>query len=304
MKSIFRSGIALLFILCSVPAVFAEKTVLITDQYWNAVLEKETEGSLFVKIRMLAAEILPFVNAPVPLRIGGTRIKRIVLPAEPAESLTQRIISALETSEAGNIICSPLFLPYADDAATEFPDRQFFLTGDDPDFISSSENAVYFKTDYKTAYSEAGAWAAGLNEQVYALFFTGNSRYRTASKAFQDGWKAAGTGKKLNTKEFKRLEDANPDFLSAYESLLLKEPAAAAVFAGPVSGKVMDSFDGTPTRIITERASLWPDTGYDIAASVECGPVMIISVIVKSISTESYMKGGVIEAAFFSREQD
>ena len=290
-------------ILIIIPAmtIAAEDITLVTDPVWNRVLEIELIQNPAFRITNRIKELVPVLKKTGAVRIEGKRIDRYIIEASRNE--IDSIKEAVEKIE-GFVILSPMFAVYGCELAETYNELYFFVPCDKPPADCSCENLVYFVFNFSEAFYEAGRWAANQPLDVSAVFYTGEKSYKERSLSFKEGWQSVRSLEELQIREITRLDRVDKDFIEDFQSSLPNDGGVAAVFAGSQNSALIEVFDGSPVKIAGEYLYSWTDSGFNTAASIEIGPDLILSGIVKSISTDSYIGGNQLMADFFLYDSD
>ena len=294
-----KQGIILIiciFIISLTPAEASDIT-LITDNFWSMMIDEELHQSDLSQLLLQIKEILPFHFSDT-VRIDGQRIERRIIDLSDGSADISKISKSIEGA-SGIIILSPMFAVYGCELAEQNPGLQIFAPCPAPPSECSGENIFYYVFDYSHAFYDAGLWAARKAPEVSAMFYTGQNVYKGRIDAFKQGWQSERALDELSIIEIRSLERINEQTIEDFISFFSGEKGLAAVFAGPGSHAVLEELDGGNADIMTENMLLWRYSGYDIAASVEMSPEMILSGIINSISINSYKTVTPVKAEFF-----
>lgn len=257
---------------------------VVTDNYWDSMIEKEYSCSFFSKIPGLYDSVIV---------LNGKLIKKYTVNADNSRFDQQELLSIMEGIRAEYIILSPLLTPYADFLAENFKHQKLILNGSGKSYGHENIFAVDF--DFSRAFFECGEYTAGLNLATAAVFFTGNENY----KNFLEGWEKHRDVKELETVEFANPESLSIDEISMFCDRINETKEAAVIFAGPYTGDYLDGIDSSKVILFTENLKIWSDSGITAAGSVDLGALTVLSEIVKIFSTESYTAEETVEAEFF-----
>ncbi len=288
--------ILLVIILISLPSVlvYSEKITILTDQYWNTMLERELSNDSHYKILQ---KIKEFLHINGSFRIGMKKINKIVIKVQDSRSAALSVKDKLGDIKKGTVVVSPLLSVYAADYAKDYPDLRFILPVINKT-RRNSDNVVFALIDYSTAMEKAGSLAASKEKDVYGLFFTKDPFYKSNKEAFLKGWNDSGGGSKLHIDEFNKADDSG--FYEAFINRVLASGGIAAVFGGQVNEDILSAFAGSKIEIITIGIDPWIKPGNKISASVDLSFKTMVSDILEYISNGTYGDELVIEAELFS----
>ena len=280
----------------------AENITLVTDNFWNVILEEELHRSVLSQLLVKVRDIWPF-EISNSIRLEGKRIDRQVINLSGGDSELQSIRRIIKGKE-GIIILSPIFSIYGCELAQENPGLVFFAPCPAPPSECNGENLFYSVFDYSKAMYEAGAWAAEQIIKTSAIFYTGENGYRKRSEAFKHGWKSVKSLDEIKILEVRSLDRINEQTIEDFQTELNADSALAVVFAGPENNAVLEELDGGSYGILSENLMAWPESGFNTVASVELGPVRVLTEIIKSISIDSYGAGVSVKAEFFLDDKE
>ncbi|MDC7226912.1 MAG: hypothetical protein PQJ61_09130 [Spirochaetales bacterium] len=285
----------IIFLIPLFSAVAADIT-LITDQYWNSILEAELNSD---PLREFIDEIrnsIAFLSSS-KLRLPEGGVERVIVDIGPTMSI-DALENAVPAGE-GIIILSPLYAVYGCELASNNPESFFIIAGDNESSECSAANIAFFRFDYTDACREAGVRAAGMNVVTAVMLYKGNEYYSARGESFIEGWVSIRNIDELFITEFADIKDVESDMIDEFEDYTIKESGLAVVFAGPHNGTVLDRFDGSEVKLAGEYLDSWTRTGYKTCMSVELGPSLILGEILKSIRADTYTVGGIIKAELF-----
>ncbi|HAK44408.1 MAG TPA: hypothetical protein DCO79_00580 [Spirochaeta sp.] len=297
MKKKYRYILFIILISFTNLNAWSEKINLVTDQFWNTMLEAELYRNPLDKFIRDTKEVLRFISSE-KLSIEGERISRYIAEAVGDVSDFELIKQIIGETE-GIIILSPLYAIYGCELAEIFSERFFIIPCLRPPSECSAGNIAFFVFDYTAACSEAGRWAAGQHKPVFAIFYTADELYKQKNKAFLDGWTSQRDVNELDITEFSKADELSEELLERYRTMVFEDEGLAAVFAGPYNETVLKRFDGGGTKFLSEDLQAWQGADFNAAGTVELSPVKILSNIVKSINADNYRNRKTIKAEFF-----
>ncbi len=288
--------ILIVIILISLPSVlvYSEKITILTDQYWNTMLERELSNDSHYRIVQKIKEVLHLNSG---FRIGMKKISKIVIKLQDSRSAALSVKDELGDIKKGIVIVSPLLSVYAADYAKDYPDLRFILPVVNRT-KRNSDNVVFALIDYSTAMEKAGSLAASMEKDVYGLFFTKDPFYKSNKEAFLKGWNDSGGGSKLHIDELNRADDSGG--YEAFANKVLEHGGIAAIFGGQVNEDILSAFAGSKIEIITIGIDPWINSENKISASVDLSFKTMVSDILEYIGNETYGAELVIEAELFS----
>lgn len=269
------------------------KYTLITDEYWNAVLQEE------LKTGNQTLYSLIFKDS---LRLEGKRIRIHTVQTDGRGYKTDDILSAAGNAGSDYIILSPMLSGYAEALTEKLPESVIMaaaVSKENENSIGSGRRVIYFPFDYSGAFFECGKYAASLNLETAAVIYTGNSDYNY----FLEGWRTLRDIAELEVTEFSNPDVIGIDEITGFAEDVVTEKELVAVFAGPQTGEYLAELSSSKLRIITENIIPWSKSGLKVTASVEMPVMKVLSEIVNITATDDYADSNYVEADFFSYQE-
>ena len=300
MKNHFRAVLLIILVLIPVFNVQSKSICLITDQYWNLILEQELSDNPLEKLRKGIFNSIPFLQNNNVI-INRKVIKKNVVLMDTLTDDTAIIQDSIQNSDCDIVIFSPLLSDYAASIAEQFSEMVFIVLSSVPS-EDYEENLFFVNIDYSKAFFDAGVWAATQDIDVQAVFMNAENKDFNAAETFKDGWKTLKPSEELDLLLLNTNEELDSDDFDSFESSFNDGEKIAAVFAGPYNESLLSKLDGHQAIILTERLQPWHSAGYNAAGSIEIGPVKMLTEIINFINIDTYKNGEVIEAEFFLYE--
>ena len=302
MRKIHAFFLLLLILSAAGAQLFSESIGLITDEYWNAMLEEQLESEPVFKIKKYISEFLP-VNLTDTFRVEGKKIKKHIVYGSSNRFDQGELLSAVEESRASVLIISPLLDSFAVFLAESEPSRTFLVPVFEKEGKGGDEelpkNLIFLELDYSDACREAGIYAASMNLDTSAVFFSGNSCF----ESFMAGWNTVRKEEDLTVTRFSDPDNISEDDINHFTGSVIADKGTAVVFAGPHTGTYLSGFESSSVKVVTENLQSWRFTGFSAAASVELTALKIVSDAVKISAAGNYGDGKKIKAEFFSYHQ-
>ncbi len=290
------------FLLISMTPLYADSYVLITDKYWNTMLQQEYEPGLITKINTFIEERTG-LKIENNIRVDGTKIRLDVIENDSVLGSIEKLSSEIRTSAEDTVLLSPYISSAAEELASMFPDKKIIALKaedfhDSEPLPETGDNLFRLIWDYEQAFISAGEYAGKLEKPLIGVFYTGTPESRNQYEAFMEGVDSVNSALEKDILKFSSIDDKNV-VRKFTEKIENHDIFSAAVFAGPYNPDILAGEEGAGTEdILTANTLIWPNSGFQVKGSVELTPLTVIGYGIREFSAKDAENSKKIYADF------
>ncbi len=290
------------FLLLSAMPLYSDSYVLVTDRYWNAMLEQEYKPGLIKKIKIFIEEHTG-LNFENNLRIDGKKIRLDLIEDDSVLGSVEKLSNEIRTASEDTVLLSPYISSAAEELAAMFPDKKIVaLKADDnqnsESFTETVENLYHLIWDYEAAFLSAGKHAAEFDKTLIGIFYTGTPEFLNQYETFMKGFDSINPAVEKDIIKFTNIDDKNV-VKKFNEKIVNHDIFSAAVFAGPYNPDILAGEEGAGTEdILSANTLIWSNSGFQVKGSVELTPLTVLSYGIREFSAKDAENSKKIYADF------